>query len=359
MSNINISSSYGVSNVRDLTRKLEAGTLTVPSHQRGDNVWKKKLKSALIDSILRGAPINMMTFREKISETGAVVVSIEDGLQRISNLLRFTKNCFPDGQKRFFKDFDEVTKEKLMGYSVATNTYSNATDTQAVEIFDNLNSGSNLTNGARLASQAHNSPLVDFVKKQLLTPGVGFHDRVVPFWGPRDEKTNDGKDMLNAFAIVVGLAYGPDYITCEGVKLHKIMALDDFKPDEIIAKLEILVSIWEKAHARHPKTTKTVQNAAWKLTNLNGYIVYSLFVNGTIDPEHTPPTPTAMAKTWEDFIVESRLHPEVIKNRLHLDDAKAGGHTDAARWRRGWLRIFHPEVTVVPRAQGRQRRGRL
>jgi len=339
---------FAVSSVRELMHDFANGTTTVPSHQRGDDAWTKKQKSALIDTILCGEPMGGITFRKKLSETGLVVVSVEDGLQRLSNLHRFTKDMFPDGQGRFFKDLDELTKEKLMAYTVPTTTYSNVTDAQAVKIFNNLNSGTKLTKGQHLASQAHNSPLVAFAKEQLLTPGAGFYDRTLPFWGMRDEKTNKGDDMLTAFAMIMGLAYGPDCITREGVQVDQIMARDDFNRVEIIAKLEILVSIWEKAHARQPKTTKTAQKDSWRLTNLNGYILYSLLVNDTNEPVHTPPTRTAMSKVWEDFIVESRQNPEIIKNRLHLDDAKAGRHTDAARWHRGWLRIFHPTVAVVP-----------
>jgi hypothetical protein len=347
----------------EILNEMESGEISVDDHQRDDDAWGRGQRVGLVTTIQMKMPMLNITLRKKPVPAGSRgLLSLEDGLQRLTAARLYVGNKFKDENGRFFKDLDEVSKERFLYYGVPTMTYSGATDEQAIEIFNNLNSGTKLKKGQTVASLSRLAPLVAFAKKLLLTPGEGFYERTTAFWPERSSRSKKGADMLTAYAICAGFAHGAAALTTEDVKIDKSIRCSKFDPDVVVSKMEILVSIFEAAQKLcpiEPDGTISVKKkredklarekrAAWNFPKLLGYIAYSLIIDKDIIPADKIPTLTTTIQTWTNFLVESRKNPNIIGARLLGGAALAGNHTDQARWHLGWLRMFRPEAAVTP-----------
>ena len=112
------------SSVFELIRRVDRGDLVLsPDFQRKD-VWKRKDRSELIESILIGIPIPLIYLFE--DEKG--VRQIIDGKQRITALKKFLNNDFvlskllmlPELEGKKFDDLDSVLQAKLEDYQLHT-----------------------------------------------------------------------------------------------------------------------------------------------------------------------------------------------------------------------------------------------
>jgi hypothetical protein len=284
-----------------------------------------------------------ITLRTK-REGGMTITTLEDGQQRLTTLSRFMNNAFSDGRGRKFSQLSAVDQASFKSYMVNVLTYTNATDEQAITIFNNLQNGSSCSFGERVFSLAKISPIVQFAIEMLLTPGMGFYDRTLPFWGERTPKGQRGAHTSNALALCAGLAFGSQYISKTWTVIEDVIA----KPldrQRIVADLEDIVSLYEEVHQAQPVTTKQLKKAFWDLGTFTGYIVHAL----TLTPEMEPrlPSRTTMLARFKELMVQYRTRPDVLDETLH-SGMSDGRMWMFSRWHAGWQHVFTPDASIVP-----------
>ena len=127
--------------------------------QREEGQWNKKVKTDLIDSILRHYPVNP-SYGIK-TDTGIAII---DGVQRLSTIRDFLTNKFAlsddmepvtiNGEEKNlaglkFKKLDEDTKDELTKAEIQIYELMDCTEKDVREIFRRQNAGKNL-NGKQL-----------------------------------------------------------------------------------------------------------------------------------------------------------------------------------------------------------------
>jgi len=347
MNTSNIKYSTNDVKLKYLVDELNSKSLVIPDHQR-EFVWSKKQQKGIVETVMRGLPMPSITIRRKLLDNGTTIESLEDGQQRLTSLQRFIENEFAldKNKTQYFSTLADVIKEKIRSYKISVTYYENATDLEAIELFDNLQHGSSLTKAQRLYSIIHLSPFLQFVQQMLLTPGTGFYDRTVPFWGERDAKSNKSKDMLNATVICLTFATkDSENLTREGIDHNDIKKIKDFNKKDIEYYLEQLVSIFERVHELRPIDTKKLRTHYYDLNNYISYMVHGLILDDEKVKSGTIPFHDQQIQQWVDFMVYVRDTKDrnVLEDELHCGDKSSGGHANKARWHRGWLRMF-PEV---------------
>jgi hypothetical protein len=150
--------------VNDFLNWHESGELVlVPYFQRRD-VWARKAKSSLVDTVIRNLPIPIIIIRESINpKTGKTIREVVDGQQRIRSLLEFYNNELPI-LKTHNKDLGGLTFVNLppdlqhgfRTYMLSVNALYGASDAEVLDIFARLNSYMlTLNNQEKLNSRYH------------------------------------------------------------------------------------------------------------------------------------------------------------------------------------------------------------
>jgi hypothetical protein len=321
------------------------GDIVVPPHQR-DYVWTLKQQKRLVDAVSQGMPFPNITLRVKRAG-GLTIVSLEDGQQRLKTLQRFMTNAFQNSAGLTFSQLSDVNRAKFESYTVNILSYKKATDEEAIVIFNNLQNGSSCSVGERIYSLAKISPIVQFTVDYLLTPGVGFYDRTVPFWGERSAKGQRGSHTTTALALCAGLAFGSQFISKKWNDIEDIVSRE-FDRHRVVADLETIVSLFETLHAEHPIVSKHLKKTYWDLGTFTGYIVHALKLTTEIEPGLPIPSRETMMERFKTLMIEHRLHPERITETLHRDLYVIGRGWFTRRWHLGWRRLFAPTSFVGP-----------
>jgi hypothetical protein len=228
-------------------------------------------------------------------------------------------------------------------------SYTKATDEESIIIFNNLQNGSSCSVGERIFSLAKISPIVQFSIEMLLTPGVGFYDRTVPFWGERSAKGQRGSHMSTALALCAGLAFGSPSISKKWTDIEDIIARP-FDRHRVIADMETIVGLYESIHAEHPIVSKHMKKIYCDLGTFTGYIVHALKLTTDLEPTLAIPSREIQMERFKALMTEHRLHPEIIHNDLHRDIYMIGRGWTIRRWHLGWRRLFAPESFVQGQA---------
>lgn len=142
--------------VQALCKQIDKGTISFKHDlQRPEDQWNNKMKSDLIDSLLRKMPVNPSYGEKKDG-----VISIIDGIQRLSTINnyvndRFTlnKSCKPviiNGEEKEiagkrFKKLDEDTQDALLNAELQVYELTDCTPVDIVEIFRRQNAGKPLS----------------------------------------------------------------------------------------------------------------------------------------------------------------------------------------------------------------------
>lgn len=318
----------------NIAKRLEEEAITIPTHQR-EYVWKIDQQVRLVDSVFRRMPINSITLREK-NVKGGFLRSLEDGQQRMTTLKRFMAGAF-QYKGRYYMDFSPVERSLFENYAVIVLTYSNATDEEAIEIFNNLQNGSTMTHGERLYSQASLSPLARFTIEMLLTPGSGFYDRTILFWGSRPVKAKRGANMTIAFAICAGLAHGSDFISKSWSSIDQAL-WRSFDSTTVHAKLKLIVETYEFIYNSFPTETKKCRNIFWDPANFTAYMIHGLVLTQEREPRIEIPSHTEQMAKWKQVLL-AFLTDKTILTNIHRDIDIAGAWK-FERWHNGWRRVF-------------------
>lgn len=374
-----------------LIEEYQEKRIIVPPHQR-EFRWDLPRQQKFIESILKGYPIpSILMSNRRIDH----FPTLEDGRQRITTASRYRADQFSveslDGQQRKYSELSDIDRERFDNESVIVVTFSNASDNDRIQIFDWHQNGMPLTPGERYHAQ-HATPLIRFVKEQLMTPGIGYHDRAAAIWGIRGDPANppegfvssdkSRKWLLSATALVLGLSFGPGNAT-KKYEPEKGFMTADFplsKQKDVKKDLERIFDIYEAVEARLTAIRpKPWLNAYWDFGNFTGYIIYSLsflsreihneaqeclslterlsFEKGSYQPNSLKDEPEEwerIKKGWVDYIVGVRrkLNENPNKNMktvlnecLHKGISGARSWTNQ-RWELGYFRVFDPSRIV-------------
>ncbi len=335
--------------VERLLTMLQEKQLTVPEHQRA-YCWNKKKEQRLINTILLGLPMPAVIVREHSRVDGPK--SLEDGNQRLTCLRKFRADqiAFKTDEDTFKKYSELSEREKFYfdEYRIPVISYSNATDAQATTCFDNFQNGTALSVGERLHSLAGLSEVVTFARNTLLTKNK-YHDRGVPIWGTHLGIGHRGKDLTNAVALVVGLAFSsPNHVVVtqkyDEVREHIDKEMSPVLKAKVLMNLERIFDIYEGVEKRSALLNYNEVNYQWNPGSFTGYIIYSLISH----PTHAD----FVVARWIDYMTDLRKQraklttfrgasamKHVLSQTLHA--AKTGARSwNNERWRTGSAVVF-------------------
>ena len=325
----------------ELISMLIRSEMVIPPHQR-DYCWDVKRQGDFIKSVTDNIPTQSIILRKMGRGPGineGDQTSLEDGQQRLTTLRRFMADELPEAALkatggRKFSELSADQQSDIRAYQFSVVVYRGATTEQEVAIFDHFQNGLPLTKGERMHSMSEISPLIAFVKKQLMTAGQGLHDNAALVWGARAGADKRRKALLNATALCAGLAFGSEGLTKKWSDyMDNGYLFRRFDEDDVVSKLRTIISIYQQVEARHPERKKSVLNNQWDVGKYTGYIAYSL----TTYPGETD----RLVRGWVNFLTDARAHPVRITDILHRDLTKARSwNTD--RWEMGYLRVFNP-----------------
>lgn len=199
-----------------------------PSYQRG-NVWTKRQKSELIESILMGIPLPLMYF----FENNKGVYQVVDGKQRLTTLFSYLSNeSFPLGSLNILKNlkgkrFHQLEPEqqvKIEDYKLLINIIQYPTpDRVKFDIFDRVNRG-----GTRLNNQEMRNALYHGKSTALLE---NFKDN--EYFLKATDRSINTRVMKDRYIILRFLAFylwqGNGFMdTCINKKIDYKSDIDDF-----------------------------------------------------------------------------------------------------------------------------------
>jgi hypothetical protein len=328
-----------VMTVHELLNMLKNEELQIPPHQR-DYCWDPTRQGDFIASIIMGLPTQSIILR-KIGRGSSVSegdkTSLEDGRQRLETLKLFINDelssyALEHAKTQKFSELSIDQQSDIRSYQFSVIVYRGATTQQEVTIFDHFQNGIPLSKGERLHSLSEISPLVKFVKRQLMTVNEGIHNEASVVWGIRAGTDKKRAALLNATALCAGLGFGSKAITKKWDILRNYI-YRDIDSEDILSKLRILIRIYTQIEERYPERGKKVLNNQWEVGKYNGYIIYSL--------NKYPEDVERLVSGWVTFLSSARAHPEKIDQILHFD-ITAARSWNIRRWELGYLRVFNP-----------------
>ena len=150
--------------VQTITNKIKRGNIVFTHKlQRKEDVWKKSSKTLLIDSLLRGYPVNPV-YAVIDGDKQAII----DGIQRLSTCFSYitdgfalSKNLPPlvIGEETYeiagkkYSKLDDVVKDELMGAQIQIYEITEYTDQEIRTMFSRLNGGKPLNSVERLTPE--------------------------------------------------------------------------------------------------------------------------------------------------------------------------------------------------------------
>lgn len=133
--------------VRDFEEWDERGELVLaPKFQRRD-VWNPKMKSYLIDTIIRGKPIPKLYMRQNVVPAGRRTTrEIVDGQQRLRAVLSFVKDGFQMSRAHHrefgglvFSKLDNATQKDILKYEFVVDLLQDMPDQEVYDLFARIN----------------------------------------------------------------------------------------------------------------------------------------------------------------------------------------------------------------------------
>jgi hypothetical protein len=343
-----------------LITRFSKGEIGIPLHQR-EFCWKPDRQEEFIKSILMGYPVPSIL----MSEADDGKLSIEDGRQRLTTAMHFKDDEFDiewGGDRTLYSGLSRTDQQIFNSDMIVVQKFANARMIDRIEIFDRIQNGTPLTVGERLYAR-RDSPLVSFVIDELMTPGIGFHDRAAEFWGVRGGNTPDKRRnwLLNATSIISGLIYGPSNITKKYYPELIVKPISDDTKDQVRSDLSRILDIYEESD-RIEKSNKRNGSPAkhFDVGTYTGYIMFSLCSETWYSGEVYSPNSISEEKwvitmnKWVEYIVEVRrtmnankykTFKSVLAGKIHdADVGRNGARCDISRWENGYKRVFDIEL---------------
>lgn len=322
-----------------LIDKLNTNLIAIPPHQR-EFCWPQKKQQLFIDTVQANMPTNSILLRK---DRNYEHESLEDGRQRLTTLRDYMApdSLVIDKEGRLFKDLPRLLQRQMEMYSFSVIRYSNATDEQAVDIFNRAQNGQPLTMGQRMYALTGISPIVKFAKKTLLTAGIGLHDRATAVWGARNGKDPKRTIFRDAVILAMSAVFGMTTKKWDEIEEKKFLSSAISHEQEVyaIGLLTELIEIYEKTDVEAPVRGKSMLNRQWSLSNFSPYILWSL--------RKYPAEHERVIAGWVAWLVKYRGDDSLLNCELKCDVSQARSWNND-RWKFGYLRIFDPDSDELP-----------
>ena len=135
-----------------------------PPYQR-EFVYKDKEREAVIDSVMKGFPLNAMYW----SVRGNGTYEIIDGQQRTISIAQYVEGKFATG-KRFFENLQDDEREHILDYQLMVYLCS-GTDSERLDWFRTINIAGKELSGQELRNAVYAGSWVTDAKKYFSRPG--------------------------------------------------------------------------------------------------------------------------------------------------------------------------------------------
>lgn len=320
-----------------LIDQLASGALNIAAHQRAF-VWTLDNQKRMVETVQRGMPTASITVR---AERG-LVPTLEDGQQRLTTLRRYFNDEFEDKYGRLFSSLPIRDQLQMKMYMFGITQYWNATDSDAIKIFDYFQNGVPLSVGDRLHALTEISPIIKFTNELILSPGSEFFDRSVAVWGRHDGSAKKRADLVMAFAITCGCVFGSHTITkkwgeirdfCVDDAAHSLLTYDGF--DRLHARMiyDSLLRVYEGAQARQPLRNNDLKKQ-WNAGLFTAPILWSFhhFGDAHIDRH---------VEAWIKFLVDQRRDKTLIDRTINDPRFKGRARSwNERRWMLAYYSVF-------------------
>ena len=297
----------------------------IPENQRL-YVWPLEKQKMLIDSIMRGLPINAIYLAVK-RVRGRTLYYIEEGQQRLETLWRYRTGRFAYEGKTF-GDLSDAEQEQFLSYPMMILDITQADEDVLAEIFDRVNTGLALKDGEKFYNY-RKKPLVALAERLLLTPGQGLHAEATARWGDYLARSNKRRDNhANAVALVAGAAYGSKYLTKSYTKICNHLE-GPINEALVEARLRSLLDVYRQADEAQATTAKE-RGSHWPVGKTSAYILHSLMTvpEGELD---------VCKEYWVKFLAQCRLDSKTL-NHLY-EGAGPSNNLTESRLENGWKNI--------------------
>ena len=186
--------------VEILAKKIAEKEYTVPNYQR-EFTWDEPRKCKFIESLLIGLPIPFVFFWMN-DETGQL--EIVDGSQRLRTIEEYLNNRLTlSGLERLdllngtkFEDLPLARRRKILNISLRGIILSEDTDMEArVDLFERINTGSQVANPAEVRRGALQGSFMDFVTELAKDP---LFNKLAPV-SKKQEKVRESEELVARF----------------------------------------------------------------------------------------------------------------------------------------------------------------
>ncbi|MBD2849090.1 DUF262 domain-containing protein [Acinetobacter baumannii] len=186
--------------VEILAKKIAEKEYTVPNYQR-EFTWDEPRKCKFIESLLIGLPIPFVFFWMN-DETGQL--EIVDGSQRLRTIEEYLNNRLTlSGLERLdllngtkFQDLPLARRRKILNISLRGIILSEDTDMEArVDLFERINTGSQVANPAEVRRGALQGSFMDFVTELAKDP---LFNKLAPV-SKKQEKVRESEELVARF----------------------------------------------------------------------------------------------------------------------------------------------------------------
>jgi hypothetical protein len=201
--------------VRSFLFEIDSSIIVIdPDWQRGD-VWTLEQRQCLIDSMIKGMPFGSLMVW--VNDGKKVMV---DGKQRTTTISKFVNNQFKTEDDRTFSEIPSAEQHSLMDTYIHILMIDNASEEQIVEMFDRINSGKQLSDGERIASQKDVSDIVAKVYDTIIdNSGVLANEWELVFGKVKERKRKN--EFTNTVPLLMSSIYGVSAYTTSYTMLKK------------------------------------------------------------------------------------------------------------------------------------------
>lgn len=160
--------------INDFINWYEDGTLVLVPYFQRRNVWARKAKSFLIDTVLRNLPIPVIIIRESINpKTGRTLREVVDGQQRLRSVFEFYKNELiilrthnEELGGLTFQDLAPPFQLAFRTYILPVNVLYGASDSDVLDIFARLNSYTLVLNSQEKLNAKYHGEFKTFIYRE-------------------------------------------------------------------------------------------------------------------------------------------------------------------------------------------------
>lgn len=145
-----------------------------PKYQR-EFIYKDEQRNAVIDTVLKGFPLNVMYWVRNRNEDGTETFEVLDGQQRTLSICQYVDRVFSykgkDGNNpRFFHNLQEDEKQRILNYEL-TVYQCEGTDSEKLDWFKTINIAGEKLSDQELRNAVYAGSWLTFAKRDFSKTG--------------------------------------------------------------------------------------------------------------------------------------------------------------------------------------------